>query len=159
MALGTMSAAGTYISLNGTALCMAEWTLRANPNLVDATTFCDTAVLSTPLAPVVAGAYQNSVWGGYSDSVPTVTDVFIEVKGYWNFNQKPHVTPYLIVAGRTMSTLVLGILNPVTGLAAAGPTYTFPVYIVDEVRTLAVVRDALKIEFTARNRGQFTYAQ
>lgn len=158
MSMYTLAAAGTYVSLDGTVLSASEWSGRFNPNLVDVTSFSETGVFSPAVGPTVNSQAQNNIWGSFSDSIPTVHDGFFEIKGFYHWSQKPHVAPYYLVAGRTMQNLVLGILNPATGTTTGGSTYTFPYWVVDEVRVMAVVRDGLRLEFTGRNRGGFNYA-
>lgn len=134
MAAGARAASGSYAAINGTALCFAEWDLEFNPNLADVSTFCD---------------------GGYADKVATLFEARGNLRGFWNFTQKPHTDPPNIRAGNRLTGLVLRVSNAAGETATA---YTFPTFVIGVVRVNTVIRDVVKLDFEFFNAGTFTYA-
>lgn len=131
MATGVVAATGSLIDLDGVTLCMAEWELELDPGLVDATSFCD---------------------GGYAFRVATVKDLHGSVRGFWNVVTNPHAVPPNIRAGALLSDLKLYPVS--TNLLSY---WDIPSLIIDRVRVVAAVRDALKLDFDFYSQGAWVY--
>lgn len=165
--LGVLPASGGYVAIAGNALCASEWrgTFKADP--VDVSSFCGVATFSPPVLPTqsqVAGALFGATWGSFSDHIATVLDAEVEVKGFWSTLQAPHQSPFYLVAGVTYGPMVLGVGDGGGKQVTAGspPTYhgaayVLPAFLVTEVMVQTAVRDVVRVEFKAVNRGSFQY--
>ena len=134
MAANVLPASGSAVTINGTELCASEWEIEFMGGLIDVTSFCD---------------------GGFSDRIAGVKDARASIRGFAPYGTLSVTAGQTLTELRLLARAAVDNVDPEPDLAALG--YRMPLAVVDRVRHSAAVRDGVRYDFDAFNKGPFYY--
>ncbi len=125
------SAVNANVRIGATVFYGASWNVKENPEILDT---------------------SNFEGGGFSDAIPGMYTVNVDVEGFFDASQNPFDSPPLLGAGSILSTVKL-YLNTVSG-----PFWLFPVVLITSTETSAEAKGSkpLWFKFSFQNKGSWT---
>jgi len=88
--------------------------------------------------------------GGFGTLTMGVNQATVNVKAFWNPTTNQHNSPLLLNPGATLADVKL-YLNDTTG-----KSWTFPLLKITNIQENSVVREGIRLEFTAKSSGTYT---
>lgn len=119
------------VQIDGVTLLANKWTVEIHADEIDVTTFES---------------------GGFAEYLASYVDAMVTVDAFWDPDDNPFANAPDITVANELSEVKLFLRR-----AEANDCFVFPTLVVLSCVTDAVVRDAIRFNFTGRNKGVFYY--
>lgn len=128
--MAALSAKNAKATINGSAFTHVGWNVSVAGDVIDTT---------------------NTEGNGYQDQITGTVGITATVRAFWDAAANQHASPPNITFGATLTNAFLYTNGTNSSY------WSMPSALVVDVKEMADVHDGIKLEFTMKSKGTFSY--